>query len=368
MSNLSTVFNTLRWARPQAPGAAERPAAETPTEVVQALGQMELLVTGDRPRLTRLPSHPATAIYRAELAWGTVCVKRALPLPEAHLDPAASLARSAYETRWLRLAREIVPESAPDVIAEHPGAGMFVMEFLDPERYPAWSRVLEGERVEPWIAAEIGHLLGRLHAASATSSGIQQRFPSATNFRALSVTPRLRDAAAVHADCTAALEAVYNRLDQHRIALVHGAFTPDNVLVGPRGPVVVDADCATCGDPVFDFAAMLAELALWMLWRPRKRAEYAACFDTFHRTYLPHVTWEMTRVAEARAAQLVPALLLGALEAPAPARRVVDPAEEANAREAARTLLTEPVARLDALRDAWIEAIAPEASRQPGMR
>lgn len=90
-----------------------------------------------------------------------------------------------------------------------------------------------------------------------------------------------------------------------------------------------------------------------------------ACFDTFQRTYLPHVTWEMTRVAEARAAQLIPALLLGALEARQPARRVVDPTEEANAREAARTLLAEPVARLDALRDAWIDAIAPAETRQP---
>jgi aminoglycoside phosphotransferase (APT) family kinase protein len=368
MSNLSTVFNTLRWARPQAPGTGETSAGDAPTEVVQALGQMELLVTGDRPRLTRLPSSAATAIYRAELAWGTVCVKRALPIADARIDAATSLARSAYETRWLRLAREIVPESAPEVIAEHPGAGMFVMEHLDAERYPAWSRVLEGERVEPWIAAEIGHLLGRVHAATANSTSVQQRFASGVMFRALAVDPRMRNAIAVHADCADALKAVFDRLERQRVALVHGAFSPDNVLVGPRGPVVIDADCATCGDPVFDVAHMLADLALWMLWRPRKRAEYAACFDTLQRTYLPHVTWEMTRVAEARAAQLVPALILGTLESREPLRRVVNPEDEANAREAARTLLTAPVARLDALRDAWIDAIAPEAARQPGAR
>jgi hypothetical protein len=102
-----------------------------------------------------------------------------------------------------------------------------------------------------------------------------------------------------------------------------------------------------------------------MLWRPRKRAAYAACFDTLQRTYLPHVTWEMTRVAETRAAHLVPALILGALEAPAPSRRVVDPDEEANAREIARSLVLEPVARLETLRTAWADAVAPEAARQP---
>jgi aminoglycoside phosphotransferase (APT) family kinase protein len=367
MSNLSTVFNSLRWARPQAPGAGEAPAAEAPTELATALAQMELLVAGDRPRVARLPSSPAAAVWRAELAWGTVCVKRALPVPEAHIDHAAALARSAYETRWLRLAREVVPDSAPEVVGEHPAAGVFAMEYLDPERYPTWSRVLEGDRVEPWIAAEIGHLLGRLHAASANSAAVQQRFASAATFRALCVEPRMRDALAVHADCAAAVTALFEGLDRHRVALVHGAFGPDNVLVGPRGPVVVDADCATYADPVFDFAHMLAELAMWMLWQPRKRAAYAACFDTFQRTYLPHVTWEMTRVAEARAAQLVPALILGALEKAAPSRRVIDPTEAANAREIARTLVLEPVARLETLRTAWADAVAPEAARQPSL-
>ena len=142
MSNLSTVFNTLRWARPQGPGVEEPSAAEAPTELVQALAQMDLLVTGDRPRLTRLPSGPAAAIYRADLAWGTACLKRALPVPAAQLDAAAALARSDYEIRWLRTAREMVPDSAPEVIAEHPASGVFAMEHLDPQRFPTWSRIL----------------------------------------------------------------------------------------------------------------------------------------------------------------------------------------------------------------------------------
>lgn len=366
MSNLSTVFNTLRWARPQAPASRATVAnGEPPTEILQALAQMDLLVTGDRPELTRLPSGEETAVYRVELAWGTVCLKRALRAPGARPEAAAAPARSAYETRWLRLAREVVPDSTPEIFAEHPVAGIFVMEYLEPDRYPPWSRILEGDRVEPWIAAEIGHLLGRLHAASANSVTVQQRFPSAATFRALCIEPRMRGALAAHAECGAVLQSLFAGIEQSRLALVHGAFTPDNVLVGPRGPVVVDADCATYADPIFDFACMLAELAMWMLWRPRKQAAYAACFETFHRTYLPHVTWQMTADAEAHAARLVPALILGALHGPAAARRVVADADAKRARDAALALVLAPVERLAAVRDAWLDAIAPGAVRQP---
>ena len=365
MSNLSTVFNTLRWARPQGPGVGESSPGEAPTELVQALAGMDLLVTGDRPRLTRLPFGPAAALYRADLAWGTACLKRALPLPDARLDASAALARSDYETRWLRVARETVPDCAPEVIAEHPASGVFAMEFLDPQLFPAWSRVLEGDRVQPWVAAEIGHLLGRLHAASASGGTVQQRFASTAAFRALAIEPRIRHASGAHPDCVDALTDVLGGAARHRIALVHGTFSTDNVLVGPRGPMVTNAECATCADPVFDFASMLSDLAMWMLWRPRRRTAYVTCFETFQRTYLPHVTWEMTSVAEARAARMVSALLLAALEAPGPSRHGVAPSDHANAVEAARTMLLVPHAKLDAVRDAWIDAIAPDAARQP---
>jgi hypothetical protein len=44
---------------------------------------------------------------------------------------------------------------------------------------------------------------------------------------------------------------------------------------------------------------------------------------------------------------------------------VVPPSDHANAIEAARGILLEPRAKLDAVRDAWIDAIAPDAARQP---
>ena len=45
-------------------------------------------------------------------------------------------------------------------------------------------------------------------------------------------------------------------------ALVHGDVSPKNILVGPAGPVFLDAECAWYGDPAFDLAFCLNHLLL----------------------------------------------------------------------------------------------------------
>ncbi len=47
-----------------------------------------------------------------------------------------------------------------------------------------------------------------------------------------------------------------------RRALVHGDVSPKNILVGPDGPVFLDAECAWFGDPAFDLAFCLNHLLL----------------------------------------------------------------------------------------------------------
>ena len=49
-------------------------------------------------------------------------------------------------------------------------------------------------------------------------------------------------------------------------ALVHGDVSPKNILVGPSGPVFLDAECAWYGDPAFDLAFCLNHLLLKCLW------------------------------------------------------------------------------------------------------
>jgi hypothetical protein len=59
-------------------------------------------------------------------------------------------------------------------------------------------------------------------------------------------------------------------LAKTRRALVHGDVSPKNILVGHRGPVILDAECAWYGVPAFDLAFCLTHLLLKSLVRPER--------------------------------------------------------------------------------------------------
>jgi tRNA A-37 threonylcarbamoyl transferase component Bud32 len=354
MSDLITTFSTLQHTRPSV-GALRAlrlvGAADVPTDVVVALRQLELLASGDIPYVTPLVSSRAARIYRVELGWGVVCLKRQLA-PEPAAGEALAAERAGAEAGWHKVACDVVPGAAPVVLGAAPNGAVFAMEYLDAGDFPSWQSRLAAGHVEPWVAAEVGHLAGRLHAASANSAAVRERFAAQTAFRALVLAPLLEQAARAAPGCEPRLAQLEESLGATRVALVHGALAPDNMLLGPRGPVLIDADCAHSGDPMLDVATCLAALALRMVGHTQLRTELAAAYDAFHRSYFAHVTWEMPEHAEARAAALVP-LLLAAGQAPGAA-------DWRRACEAARALLAAPPYRLDELLRRWLDALAQD--------
>ena len=62
---------------------------------------------------------------------------------------------------------------------------------------------------------------------------------------------------------------------------------------------------------------------------------------------------ELREDTEARAAQLLPALLLGRVDGKSPVEYITEEADKERVRKVARFLLTERAERLDTVRDAW---------------
>src|SRR5204863_4441552 len=114
--------------------------------------------------------------------------------------------------------------------------------------------------------------------------------------------PYLLATASRHADLAPALQALVARTQANRITLVHGDVSPKNILVGPDGPVLLDAECAWWGDPAFDLAFCLNHLLLKCLWTPTAAAGFLACFDALAEAYLAGVVWERRADLEERTA------------------------------------------------------------------
>jgi aminoglycoside phosphotransferase (APT) family kinase protein len=327
-------------------------SASLPDEVLEFLRRAGLAAQNERPQAHALAGGVSSDIWRVDLRSGPVCVKRALARLRVAQLWEAPVERNVFERRWIETATRAVAGIAPRIVA-HDDSGVFAMEYLDGATYRLWKAELRARRIDPAFAGRVGECLARVHAATAGQPDVAAQFATDASFYAIRLEPYLVATARVHEDLAPVLHALVERTAQARLALVHGDVSPKNILVGPSGPVFLDAECAWYGDPAFDLAFCLNHLLLKGAWVPEAQAGYLACFDTLARAYLAGVHWESADALEARAASLLPGLLLARVDGKSPVEYLQDEAQKSRVRQVARALLLSCPQRLSAIRERW---------------
>lgn len=341
--------------RQQSSSNAEESAVDA--QIVEALCGMGLAKRRETPVCTRLLGGVSSDIWKVDLEAGPVCVKRALPKLRVTSEWSVPTVRNHYEVAWMRVVAKIVPAAVPPILGDDAKAGLFVMGYMDAIRYPLWKRQLRDGRADINTARMVGDRLGSIHAATAGDEVLAARFATDHIFHAIRLEPYFLAAARRQPDLSREFERLVNLTACTRKALVHGDISPKNILVGPHGPVFLDAECAWYGDPAFDIAFCLNHLLLKCVWRRASAREFLNCFDALGDAYLARVTWEQSAELESRAARLLGALLLARIDGKSPVEYINRKADKDMVRGAARILLTEPVNRFEQVRDTWMRHI-----------
>ena len=324
-----------------------------PNDILAVLRRAGLLDFGDEPEGRPLTGGVSSDIWLVRLADRAVCVKRALARLKVKADWRAPVERSGYEAAWMRSAGGIVPGAVPELLFEDRAAGAVVMAYLEPERYRLWKERLRDGEADLAVAAEVGARLGRIHAGTARREDLAARFPTDAIFHQIRLEPYLLATALAHPPLGAALRRLARRTATTKLALVHGDVSPKNILLGPDGPVFLDAECAWYGDPAFDLAFCLNHLLLKCLWAPAVAPRFLACFDALAAAHREQVDWEPRPELEARAAALLPGLFLARIDGKSPVEYVTALADKERVRRVASAFLVAPAESLAAIRDAW---------------
>jgi aminoglycoside phosphotransferase (APT) family kinase protein len=312
-------------------------------------------------RVTTLPGGVSCDVWRVEAAGRTFCVKRALPRLRVAKLWEAPIARSEHEWNWLNFAGTIVPDAVPRPLAHDAELGMIAIAYLDPQRFPVWKQLLLDGTVQIDAAAAAARILARIHAASAGNPEMAQ-FRTREAFYALRIEPYLLESARQNPAVSDSLNHLAECTLATEIALVHGDFSPKNILIGPESPVILDAETAWYGDPAFDVAFCLNHLLLKYIARRQFATAYLACFDSFRAAYLASVTWEAPAELESRATRLLPALLLARVDGKSPVEYLAE-AQQSFVRRRAIALIHKSHSRLDEIAEIWKSEIDALNSR-----
>ncbi len=324
----------------------------TPDEaIVQSLLRTGLVDSIDAATFEPLTGGVSSDIWRVQTRDREFCVKRALSKLKVEADWFAPVERNLYEVAWFRVANEIVPGAAPVVIAHDKDAMICSMEFLDPATHRLWKNELRDGRADSTVAAQAGQRLGRIHAGTAGRKTISPELPPVEIFHAIRLEPYLEAVAHRHADLKDRLFSLSRTTAEQRLTMIHGDVSPKNILIGPDGPVFIDAECACIGDPAFDLAFCLNHFLLKCLWKPDYRHDYQSCFHAMCENYLNQVDWEDADDLQARAAGLLPGLYLARVDGKSPVEYLTEESDQDKVRRSARALLFTPTTRLAEVAD-----------------
>ncbi len=298
---------------------------------------------------TALGGGVSSDIWRVETGQRTFCVKRALAQLRVRAQWFAPTGRNRFECRYFQVVAQIEPGLVPAPIAHDPARGALAMDWLEPEQHRLWKTELLAGRVDPGFAGVVGGKFALVHAATAGDETCAARFASDDVFHALRIEAYLLATGQAHADLKERFDGAAESLAATKRALVHGDASPKNILMGPNGPVFLDAETAWFGDPAFDVAFCLNHLVIKARHVRSARPVLIESAHRFRRHYFGGVDWEQPAALERRVARLLPMLALARVDGKSPVE-YLDEDERATLRAAARgAILRAPASLEDAI-------------------
>lgn len=256
-------------------------------------------------------------VWRVDTAGRTFVVKRSVPKLRVKADWFSDPARLRYEFLYLQTVGKIVPDAVPALLSRDPEAPYIAMEYLG-DGFTNWkTRLLEGDAREE-DASRAGGILAKIHAATRGDLDVASRFNTLEFFTQLRIDAYLRATAAKQTPALAgAIEAEADRLSGHHEGLVHGDYSPKNMLVSGDRFVVLDCETACFGDPAFDLAFLLNHLCLKGLSHAPHTPGLDRLATAAIRAYRQTDPEEAVEVEE-RTARLLPMLLLARADGKSP--------------------------------------------------
>jgi 5-methylthioribose kinase len=255
-----------------------------------------------------------------------IVVKQALPELKTKAKWVADQRRAIVEAEAMRVYQLITPDSVPELIDCDEANFTLTMSRL-PNTCTNWKQdMLEG-RIHPEMGEKLGKILAQWHNATAVDSAIKAKFMEGELFEQLRVSPFYRAVAAKNPNLQAVINSLIDEITTEKIALVHGDFSPKNILAtSDHSPIILDFEVAHTGNPVFDLAFVSAHL-LCKTVRTQNASEKAAITSTALNFLSSYRQTSRVSIAESLP-QHVALIALARVEGVSPVNYLDEPAQQ----------------------------------------
>lgn len=218
---------------------------------------------GETPDIKILGGGISNLVAVVRTRQGTWVFKQALAQLRVKDEWLAERSRIYAEVACLRVLHDLVRGSpAPSVVREDRKSFACVLEYAGDNSH-TWKRDLLSGLLIPSVTSKVASILSEFHSATWEKDDLRSQFGDVSNFAQLRLDPYLATVARRHLDIKPQIDEVSRFLVEERLCVVHGDFSPKNILLLPDGRIwVIDCEAAHYGNPVFDVAFCANHLLL----------------------------------------------------------------------------------------------------------
>ena len=266
-----------------------------------------------------------------------VVVKQALDTLKVAELWRVDAARNVAEQHFIQYVQSFLPDAVPKLLLCREQQRYFVMEYLDGFR--DWkSHLLQGE-TDPLRAHRAGRIIGAIHVHTWNDHSLRKRFDTTGSFHELRVDPYLLTAASRHPELEQQIRDEAVRLEDTRQCLIHGDFSPKNIMVRDEDMVLLDCEVAWYGEPAFDLAFLFNHLLLKAVVHPDRVSDFAGLVAAAWESYRSCFT-AFDQTMERRVSRLLLMLMLARVDGKSPVEYIDDERDKQMIRDFVYRLLT----------------------------
>jgi len=286
-------------------------------------------------------------------------LKQSLPKLRVQDDWFADQTRIFREAECIRaMASVLGPGIVPDVLFED--RKQFIIAISSaPAASVVYKDMLISGSASAELASRAGEILSRMHVAAARSSELLTKFQDIEAFRQLRIDPYYGKISEVHPQFKPQVDALVAAMLSRRQTLVHGDYSPKNMLVTGQEIFLIDFEVVHCGDPSFDTAFFLNHLFLKALRFPEHQALYLQSVRNFWRSYAGGMEHAQRRRLEKHALEHLGCLLLARVDGKSPVEYITEERLKQKVRRLSQRVLLETPAELEQVA-AWVGHLEPQ--------
>ena len=248
-------------------------------------------------------------------------VKQALGQLKVKEDWFCDPNRMGIEYRSNEIYHRLAPDCAPEVYFYDEENYIYGREAV-PENCSMWKEDLLSGLLDFSVAEKTINTLSLVHNGCAGDREIAEVFADKKIFYDLRISPYIEFTAGKYPEIADFARPIVKELMENAITLVHGDFSPKNIMVMGRNVSILDYEVAHYGHPSFDLAFFSNHFVLKAVKNKYWAGAYIAMLEYMLGIYFPKVRFMPAPELEQSFVRLLSLLMLARVDGKSPAEYI----------------------------------------------